>query len=111
MKMNDLDIVNANEIVFSPEEVEKVEETVEAVEEEELLMVEETEFMRGVKTGSYMAGIFASLVSAGVPDTIAGEIAMNERGIEHNYAVLKFEQTEGKKQVAKELIEQHLEQL
>ena len=111
MKKNDLDIVNANEIVFSPEVVEKVEE-VEAVEDEACgLLIDEDEFMRGVKTGSYMAGIFASLVSAGVPDTVAGEIAMNERGIEHNFAVMKFEKAEGKKNVANDLIEQHLEQL
>lgn len=111
MNKNDLDIVNANEIVFSPEEIEKVIE-VEAVEEDSLeLMVDETEFLRGIKTGSYMAGIFASLISAGVPEAVAGEIAMNERGIEHNYAVMKYEKTESKKNVAKELIEQHLGEL
>lgn len=79
--------LNFNDI----EEMKKVEHEQLMIEEEELEEVkfdlDQEEFDKGLKKGSYFAGILASMLTIGIPAELAVDVLINEETISFNKSV------------------------
>lgn len=79
--------LNFNDI----EEMKKVEHEQLMIDEEEFEEVkfdlDQDEFDKGLKKGSYFAGILASMLTIGVPAELAVDVLINEETIAFNKSV------------------------
>lgn len=80
----------------------KVEPDKEEAEEVVSVELEEEEFTRGIKAGSYYAGFLASLMTVGVPCELAVDVLINRETIEHN---LKMSNSDKRESIIEEEIQ------
>lgn len=90
--MNMAEIETPNIDFKDIEEMKKVEQEMKLAEEAEETVdfdLDEEEFNRGLKKGSYFAGILASMLTIGIPAELAVDVLINEETIAFNKNAMK----------------------
>lgn len=90
--MNIAEIETPNIDFKDIEEMKKVEQEMKLAEESEETVdfdLDEEEFNRGLKKGSYFAGILASMLTIGIPAELAVDVLINEETIAFNKNAIK----------------------
>ena len=98
--------IDFKDIEEMKEKIQADEQVVTEEEESEFMEValDEEEFSRGVKKGSYFAGIVSALMTVGVPAELAIDVLINEETI-------AFNKTLSDKKSKEEIIEEELNKM
>lgn len=83
----DFESIKATYPVVPEEEAEEVEDGFD-------VEFDDDEYTRGIKLGSYIAGIIAPILAIGIPVELAADMVINERTIAYNMEALKAKEKE-----------------